>query len=1098
MMQSICRKAGLSLILIILLLRGASNVPAQENRVQLNLALQKEDLAVQLKADDPFEVKEMPSGGSGQLYVLSTEFTRNVSASFSSPKEYDDGASSLKLLNSSGKIPGETSGHLDSGSCRLFYCESDEKALAMYQFLSTPSISNEVKYYKDRGREGAMLQDDIYGEKSTSCLVSEKLGDFWPLSIRLLTPGKRVKLKSIFKVKQVVGWFEMSWVEGVPQEFPVKAIASLKKNGNEERPTVDGVAKCAEPLSTERAGEITIKKWIERLNSELKGPEALVIEIQSDNKEYESGQRVIFSGAIKKRQNGALVNYGKAAPFTLLCAIDGGAPFEMSRNGSIKSKKDGTFSFVPFAPHRTGTYSISACVVPAQYPELLSTQKGIRVLTTISFKVKEPPRLTPEMLKARKDRLVELYNTKIPSHRDEVIRRFNSTNIVKKEEAFTPFPSDSACAFQNLSASLAGPAGVYLQILMIGTPKLDDMLFGAYNNQYFNDNGFTCFNYGVRTLQLLNSLRFSGDENERALLRGMEYGPVMRGISRESDSLLSILTGYECGEHHASVLYGYHENWNSEDTTVLDPWPTQSPTIYKLGEFRRFYGTEYFNRGRWIVVPDPQWDSSYEIKTFPMQDSPVYWNFAWENYEGWGNTDFSIYRSTAREKKPSLYIVGASPVALEITDQKGRHLGLNERGELTAEIEGTELFIHPKSGHDLSWYVKVPDGEYTLSVRGIADGTAHITTGRGNGTIACYIPSLKRGDTATLPLKPGSGALPMTLPDGQKLQPILYHAAKPFPYVLIPVIAALIVIPSAIVFILLRKSSRRKYYQDAAAVSEGYPVCSNCGAPYQEGDTFCSQCSSSLAESISYSDDKGKAAQRSPFITGMIIGFTVVILLSLAIFILVKYTILKDTPHDNIPAPSAVTVTTYPVLSPDTQRGEPSTLPPTASVTGSPETGTDPDAPQPTMSQTGPASPQPTVSQTGSSASQPVAGQTGPAATQAEHPAVPALMQFIAHTNAKEWDKAYAMTSREGLKTASFSDFNNNWRSNCGMNLEKCTVLYSDSEKARISVLVTSWDTNQATGEVDRYQYEGAMTFVLEERVWKLADPLMKTVKRIR
>ncbi|MGV8124574.1 MAG: hypothetical protein AB2L14_32905 [Candidatus Xenobiia bacterium LiM19] len=1087
MMRSIFKKVGLSLILMILMLGGASNVPAQQNQVQLNLALQKEDLPVQLRADDPFEVKEMPSGGSGQLYVLSTEFTRNVNASFSSSREYDNGSTSLKLLNSTGKIPGETSGHLNSGSCRLFYCESDEKALARYQFLSTPSISNEVKYYRDRGHEGAMLREDIYGEKSTSCLVSEKLDGFWPLSITLLTPGKRVKLKSIFKVKQVVGWFEMSWVEGIPRVTPVNAVASsINRDGREERPTVPAVAEFDEPLSTERAGEITIKKWIERLNSELKGPEAVAIEIQSDNKEYESGQRVIFSGAVKKRQNGALVNYGKAAPFTLLCVIDGGAPFEMSRNGSIKSRKDGTFSFVPFAPHRTGTYSISACVIPAQYPELLSTQKGIRVLTTMSFKVKEPPRLMPEELKARKDKIIELYKAKIPPHRSEVIQRFNSTNIVRKEEAFTPFPSDSACSFQDLSASLAGPAGIYLQILMIGAPKLDDMLLGAYNNQYFNDNGFTCFNYGVRTLQLLNSLRFSSDENERALLRGVDYGPVMRGISRESDSLLSILTGYECGEHHASVLYGFHENWNSEDTTVLDPWPTQSPAVYKLGEFRRFYGTEYFERGRWKVVPDPQWDSSYEIRTFPLQDSPVYWNFNWENYEGWGTTDFSIYRSTAREKKPSLYIVGASPVALEITDQKGRHLGLSEKGELTAEIEGTELFIHPKSRYDLSWYVKVPDGEYMLSIRGIADGTAHITTGRGNGTIACYIPSLKRGETAALPLKPGAGSQPMTLPDGQRLQPILYQAAKPFPFILVPVIAALIVIPSVIFFILLRRNGRRKYYQAAATDSEGYPACPNCGAPCQEGDTFCSQCSSSIAENISHSDEKGRTAHGSPFATGMIIGFTVVILLSLAIFILVKQTVLKKTPHEKSSSLPVATVTASPVLSHDKQRGGPSTLPPTASVTRSPDTDT------------GPAPPQPTVNQTGPAASQPTAGQTGPAAAKAEHPAVQALMQFIAHTNAKEWDNAYAMTSREGLRNASLSDFNNNWRNNCGMNLEKWNVLDNGNQKVRIYILVTSWDTNQATGEVDRYQYGGAMTFVLEERVWKLTDPLMKTVKKIK
>jgi len=1062
------------MIAIVLTLLCVSDAPAQIGNIQFNLALQKEDLAVQLKTDDPFESKQMPSSSTGCLYVLYTEFTRSVSGSFSSPREYSDGSSSLKLLNRSGKIPAETSGSLNSASCRVFCCESGEKALAYYQFLSKDSITNEVNNCRKAGDEAEILQTDIYGEKSASCLISEKLDSFWPLSITLINPGKRVKLKSIFKVKNVVGWFEMSWIEGIPQQAPVKAVASMMdKNGREERPTVEGEAKFAEPLSTKGAGDTALRKWIERLNRELNGPDALAIEIGSDRSEYESGDRVVFSGAIKKRQNGAFVNYGKEAPFTLLCSIDGGAPFIMSRNGPLKTRKDGTFSFTPFAPSRTGTYSIKACVIPADYPEMMSSKKTLTELSAVSFAVKAPPREPQESLRARGERIIAVYNAKIPSHRDEVIRKFNSLNIIKKEEAGAPAVNESFALIQNLSTSLERP-GTYLQILLFGTPKLDDMLFGAYNNQYFNDNSFTCFNYGVRTLQLLNSLRFSDDRSERDLMRGIDYGPVMRGISRESDSLLDIITGNECGEHHAVVLYGFHDDWRNENTTVLDPWPTQSPAIYTLGEFRRFYGTEYFERGRWKVAPDPQWDSSYEIKTFPIHDSPVYWNFNWEGYQGWGNTDYTGYSGLKPAKKPSLYLVGASPVALDVTDSKGRHVGLSDEGGLTAEIEGTELFVHPKSRNDLAWYFKLPEGEYNVSIRGIADGEAHITTGMGNGRIASYTPSLKSGEKATLTLKADAAPLPMTLPDGRKVQPVLYSAPKTFPYALLVAASAILIIPVLIALVLLARWRLSRHSGVLPADSENGGICINCGAPYSDGDLFCSRCSSPLADSSASRPAGGREAHSRSYVTGLIVGFVAVILMSAAIFAVLKATILKEPSRGrSLPGPS-----TGLKISPD----QPSPAAPQASP----------------PAQTSPAVPP--VQATPAASPAPVLPDLSPAPAPAKepHPSLKAVMQFVAYTNAKEWDRAYDMTSREGMKKASLSDFNNNWRNNCGMNVEKCELIESDGEKARVYLLVTSWDTNERTGDVDRYQYGGVVTLVLEDNAWKLTDPLMKTVKKIK
>ncbi len=108
--------------------------------------------------------------------------------------------------------------------------------------------------------------------------------------------------------------------------------------------------------------------------------------------------------------------------------------------------------------------------------------------------------------------------------------------------------------------------------------------WGTWNNLLYQQNGFECAGYRDKVLYFLDSLRFSQDPKERALLRGLDYGPVQRGFGKK----LAVEGLLGMSEHHVAILYRTESKypWRSDEALVLDPWPNQMPEIFIMKEFK--------------------------------------------------------------------------------------------------------------------------------------------------------------------------------------------------------------------------------------------------------------------------------------------------------------------------------------------------------------------------------------------------------------------------------------------------------------------------------------------------------------------------------
>lgn len=103
---------------------------------------------------------------------------------------------------------------------------------------------------------------------------------------------------------------------------------------------------------------------------------------------------------------------------------------------------------------------------------------------------------------------------------------------------------------------------------------------------------FACGGYQAKVLAFLDKIKWSKDPNERALLDKFDYGPIQAYY----------------GGHQAVVIYPKGTNW-LETGTVLDPWPTQSPTSCTIQEWAvRFgQGSYYGISGSGVYEKQPEY-----------------------------------------------------------------------------------------------------------------------------------------------------------------------------------------------------------------------------------------------------------------------------------------------------------------------------------------------------------------------------------------------------------------------------------------------------------------------------------------------------------
>ncbi len=129
---------------------------------------------------------------------------------------------------------------------------------------------------------------------------------------------------------------------------------------------------------------------------------------------------------------------------------------------------------------------------------------------------------------------------------------------------------------------------------------------------------------------------------------------------------------------------------------------------------------------------------------------------------------------------------------------------------------------------------------------------------------------------------------------------------------------------------------------------------------------------------------------------------------------------------------------------------------------------------------------------------EPPTGEPPTGSPPADHPSLEALERFIDSINSKNWKTAYQMGSEGGLKRTSFSQFETNWLNNEHVTIEKHLVISSDAYKVRMYIMLLSTDRNKQTGAMETDKYDGVVTLVLQSGEWKIDDPMMLTVKKVR
>ena len=455
------------------------------------------------------------------------------------------------------------------------------------------------------------------------------------------------------------------------------------------------------------------KTWIQ-------DPPSLFLDLRTDKARYQRGEAVTIKGESTVRSpltiqleaskegftpGGHQMKLSIGKPFAELDKLflvitvpDLSAPAEQDTRSILKlAPSEGTFSIMPIAGYRLGEYSVEA----------RAEGGGMKVTNTISFRVGESQRAT----EAQISEILRLYKERVPHGR---IR------------------SDK-------------------------TAKILPGRWGTWNNLLYGKNGFECVGYRDKVLYFLDSLRFSQDPKERALLRGLDYGPVQRGFGKK----LAVQSLIGLSEHHVAIFYRTESryNWRSDETLVLDPWPNQMPEVFTMKEFKAACPEASCAKNNHSVHPDPEYSQIISY-SYPLVNSPVYLNFECKE---WGiNRPVSPFRG--------LYVAVQCPVDVLITNSEGKSLGILEDGSFSFEIPGSELIILADDDGTPTWLIGLPEGAYQASIKGYRQGSFNVLVSGKDGSVMDYgSQPIEKDHEVTLILSSSDISSPLTLASGEKV-----------------------------------------------------------------------------------------------------------------------------------------------------------------------------------------------------------------------------------------------------------------------------------------------------------------------------------------
>ncbi len=435
------------------------------------------------------------------------------------------------------------------------------------------------------------------------------------------------------------------------------------------------------------------------------------VSFQTDQASYEQGMAVIFKGLVFYNGTGT-------APDDSLLSFDVTIPGaeKWNYNFNATTGTSGNFTVMPFAGWNTGTYKVKARVtLTIQNGE--GGQQVYRFNNVTSFEVVQS---VPQYdYTAQLDALTKLYKASIP---DGPIRTNPHYHVGWIEGPTHPLPPE--------------------------------IMYGCYENAFIQHGpddpygDFTCGGYQTRVLEFFDSIRFNKDPAVRALLKGLDYGPIQMFESA----------------HVAVTLYVIGFVWNglSEPngvSVVFDPWITQRAEVYKMKDWG---GTGYWHlpeadQTKVAVTTPSSAASGYPITGDPICPEHPYLK---------GKLVFSSDLQTS--------VLGRCPVDMLVTDSQGRRVGMLPNGTLIQEFPAFAERYTDANNQTVGWYFGLGSGVYSFAITGHSSGEFQIiVSGAATGGKAVDYgnQTITKGARASLTLGAGETQPAMTLPDGSKVTP---------------------------------------------------------------------------------------------------------------------------------------------------------------------------------------------------------------------------------------------------------------------------------------------------------------------------------------
>jgi len=388
----------------------------------------------------------------------------------------------------------------------------------------------------------------------------------------------------------------------------------------------------------------------------------------TDQSSYQQGQAVILFGNVTL--NGQVISPDRGVPDRGKGVISITSDIPNFHSGTFTIYTDGSFSIMPFAAWSVGSHSFLGRA-------FVTTANGRHQVTDIvDFAVTPFPTLTD--IGPQLQAIEELYN---------------GTSTAPGVTAIPEGPIWTNPAYSNVRSEIpVATYGDYENLFIAGGP---------------NDKGsnFVCGGYQAQVLKFFNSIRFNSDPNVRALLNGIDYGPVERGYGI-------------FGGHHAVAVYPIGLDWNTilppsyvgQETKIFDPWVYQQPNVESVPSFVAGWGFPKAD-GYYAATPDDPFGG----KGYPITGNPVYQN----------DGPNGIVLPLLSPQNPQISVHIGSPVGALITNSEGQKTGMLPDGTLVQEFPAEVNQRFDSDNQTSGWYIGLYNNDtYTISLTGLRSNSS--------------------------------------------------------------------------------------------------------------------------------------------------------------------------------------------------------------------------------------------------------------------------------------------------------------------------------------------------------------------------------------